>query len=147
MKSGKFTAAQNKNESGEFVDAICQLVEICEKQKGFIPRFCTDIPQDIVDFTLQDQKKYLYNLVMKDLGIGKQFEHALKKIQEEQEKEKRRREAEEKGEVFRDNEVTIDLYQDLRERINQDSKNVDEEDFEDYEGDFEEELNLEQEDE
>lgn len=147
MKSGKFTTAQNKDGKVNNINSIAKLVEICEKQKGFIPRFCTDIPQDIVDFTLQDQKRYLYNLVMKDLGIGKQFEHALKKIQEEQEKEKRRREAEEKGEVFRDNEVTIDLYQDLRERINQDSKNVDEEDFEDYEGDFEEESNLEQEDE
>jgi hypothetical protein len=38
MKSGKFTAAQNKAESGEFVDSVAELVELCEKE-GFIPRF------------------------------------------------------------------------------------------------------------
>jgi hypothetical protein len=31
MKSGKFTAAQNKAESGEFVDSIGELIEMCEK--------------------------------------------------------------------------------------------------------------------
>jgi hypothetical protein len=31
MKSGKFTAAQNKAESGEFVDSIGELIELCEK--------------------------------------------------------------------------------------------------------------------
>ena len=38
MKSGKFTAAQNKAESGEFVDSVGELIEICEKQ-GYIERF------------------------------------------------------------------------------------------------------------
>mgnify|MGYP006864401818 FL=1 len=52
MKSGKFTAAQNKAESGEFVDSISELVEICEKQ-GFIPRYHIDTPNDKVDETLQ----------------------------------------------------------------------------------------------
>ena len=32
MKSGKFTAAQNKAESGEFVDSIGELVALCEKE-------------------------------------------------------------------------------------------------------------------
>ena len=41
MKSGKFTAAQNKADSGEFVDSISALVEICEKD-GFIPRYYID---------------------------------------------------------------------------------------------------------
>jgi len=41
MKSGKFTAAQNKADQGEFVDSIAELVEICETQ-GFIPRFYID---------------------------------------------------------------------------------------------------------
>jgi hypothetical protein len=31
MKSGKFTAAQNKAEQGEFVDSVGELIELCEK--------------------------------------------------------------------------------------------------------------------
>ena len=57
MKSGKFTAAQNKAESGEFVDSISELVSICEKE-GFIPRYYTDGPMDRVDETLADLKFY-----------------------------------------------------------------------------------------
>ena len=37
MKSGKFTAAQNKSENGEFVDSFSEIVAFCEKD-GFIPR-------------------------------------------------------------------------------------------------------------
>jgi hypothetical protein len=43
MKSGKFTAQQNKEAEGEYVDSISELVEICEKQ-GFIPRYYVDGP-------------------------------------------------------------------------------------------------------
>ena len=35
MKSGKFTAAQNKAETGEFVDSVGELIELCEKE-GYI---------------------------------------------------------------------------------------------------------------
>ncbi|MBO7079835.1 MAG: hypothetical protein J6W64_08525 [Bacilli bacterium] len=38
MKSGKFTAAQNKAESGEYVDSVGELVMVCEED-GFIPRY------------------------------------------------------------------------------------------------------------
>ena len=44
MKSGKFTASQNKAENGEYVDSVSELVAICEKD-GFIPRYYTDGPQ------------------------------------------------------------------------------------------------------
>jgi hypothetical protein len=53
MKAGKFTAAQNKAENGEYVDSIAELVAICEEQ-GFIPRYYTDGPQDKVDRVLED---------------------------------------------------------------------------------------------
>jgi hypothetical protein len=43
MKSGKFTAAQNKSEAGEFVDSISELVLVCERD-GFIPRYYVDTP-------------------------------------------------------------------------------------------------------
>lgn len=43
MKSGKFTAAQNKEENGEYVDCIGSLVALCEAD-GFIPRYYVDEP-------------------------------------------------------------------------------------------------------
>jgi hypothetical protein len=53
MKSGKFTAAQNKAENGEFVDSVGELIELCEKQ-GYIERFYIEKPNDKVDLTIQD---------------------------------------------------------------------------------------------
>ena len=78
-KSGKFTAAQNKEAKGDFIDSIGELVSLCEKE-GFIPRYATDIPQDKVDLTLQDMNNYLNKLVTQDLGFGQQIEDSLKKI-------------------------------------------------------------------
>ena len=51
MKSGKFTAQQNKAEKGEYVDSISELVALCEKD-GFIPRYHIDEPKDKVDRVL-----------------------------------------------------------------------------------------------
>lgn len=79
-KSAKFTAAQNKEAKGDFVDSIGELIRICEKD-GFIPRYCTDIPQDKVDLTLRDMNEYVRKLVTQDLGFGQQIEDALRKIQ------------------------------------------------------------------
>lgn len=78
-KSAKFTAAQNKEAKGDFVDSIGELVRLCERE-GFIPRYATDIPQDKVDVTLQDMQGYLHKLVTQDLGFGQQIEDSLKKI-------------------------------------------------------------------
>lgn len=94
-KTAKFTAAQNKEAKGDFVDSVGELILMCERD-GFIPRFCTDIPQDKVDQTLKDQKDYIYKLVTQDLGFGQQIEDALKKIEIQrqlEEEEKRRAEA------------------------------------------------------
>ena len=79
-KSAKFTAAQNKEQKNDYVDAVGELVAMCERD-GSIPRYATDIPQDKVDITLNDMKGYLYKLVTQDLGFGQQIEDALKKIQ------------------------------------------------------------------
>ena len=51
MKSGKFTAQQNKAEKGEYVDSISELVALCEKD-GFIPRYYIEEPKDKVDRVL-----------------------------------------------------------------------------------------------
>lgn len=86
MKSGKFTASQNKAENGEYVDSVAELVAICEKD-GFIPRYYVDGPQDKVDRTLQDLQKYTRTLVTEEMGLGNLIENAIKQIQNDQEKE------------------------------------------------------------
>lgn len=86
MKSGKFTAAQNKQETGEAVDCIGELVALCEKD-GFIPRYYTDGPQDKVDRTLQDLQSYTRTLIMEETNLGALIEKAVKDIQEQKEKE------------------------------------------------------------
>ena len=86
MKSGKFTASQNKAENGEYVDSIAELVAICEKD-GFIPRYYTDGPQDKVDRTLQDLQKYTRTLVTEEMNLGNLIEQAIKQIQIDKEKE------------------------------------------------------------
>lgn len=85
MKSGKFTAQQNKAENGEFVDSISELVALCEEQ-GFIPRYYTDGPQDKVDRTLEDLKSYTRTLVTEEMNLGNLIESAVKQIAIEKEK-------------------------------------------------------------
>ena len=79
MKSGKFTAAQNKSESGEFIDSISELVELCEKE-GFIPRYYTETPMDKVDETLADLKGYTRSLVIEEMNLGNLIENAVKEM-------------------------------------------------------------------
>ena len=79
MKSGKFTAAQNKAEQGEFVDSISELVTLCEKE-GFIPRYYTDGPMDRVDETLEDMKHYTHSLVTEEMNLGNLIEKAVKQM-------------------------------------------------------------------
>lgn len=86
MKSGKFTAAQNKEEHGEYVDSISELVAICETD-GFIPRYYTDGPQDKVDRVLQDMQGYTRTLVTEEMNLGSLIERAVKQIEEDRERE------------------------------------------------------------
>lgn len=86
MKSGKFTAAQNKAETGEFIDSISELVEICEKE-GFIPRYYTESPMDKVDETLADLKGYTRSLVIEEMNLGNLIENAVKEMARQEAKE------------------------------------------------------------
>jgi hypothetical protein len=106
MKSGKFTAQQNKAESGEFVDSISELVEICEKQ-GFIPRYYTDIPNDKVDETLADLKFYTRTLVTEEMNLGNLIENAIKEMAKE--------EAKEEDEDLEDEIMTLDDIDHLKD--------------------------------
>ena len=84
MKSGKFTAAQNKAESGEFVDSIGELIELCEKE-GYIERYYIEQPHDKVDLTIQDMQRYTRTLIEDETNISTMVEKALRENAKEDE--------------------------------------------------------------
>lgn len=86
MKSGKFQAAQTKEENGESIDSIGELVAICEKE-GFIPRYYVDSPKDQVDRTLQDMQIYTRTLVTEELNLGNMLESAVREIESDRARE------------------------------------------------------------
>lgn len=120
MKSGKFTAQQNKAESGEYVDSISELVAICETD-GFIPRYYTDGPQDKVDRTLQDIQNYTRTLVTEEMNLGNLIENAVKQIELDKLKEAERdAEAADddealETELFESDENRYNTYEDYEE--------------------------------
>ena len=77
MKSGKFTAAQNKAEQDEFVDSVGELIEMCEKQ-GYIERYYIEQPNDKVDFTIQDMQRYTRTLIEEETNLSTMIEAALR---------------------------------------------------------------------
>ena len=82
MKAGKFTAAQNKAESGEFVDSIGELIELCEKQ-GYIERYYIESPKDKVDLTISDMQRYTRTLIEEETNLPIMVEKALREIEKE----------------------------------------------------------------
>jgi len=86
MKSGNFTAAQNKKDKGEFIDSISELVELCERE-GFIPRYYVDSPKDRVDETIRDLQGYTRSLVVEEMNLGNLIEGAVREMVREESKE------------------------------------------------------------
>lgn len=86
MKSGNFTANQNKIENGDSIDSVGELVAMCEKE-GFIPRYYQDEPKDKVDRTLQDLQNYTRTLVTEELNLGNLIENATKQIAQDKARE------------------------------------------------------------
>ena len=78
MKSGKFTAAQNKAENGEFVDSVGELIALCEKD-GYIERFYSESPNDKVDITLQDMQRYTRRLVEEETNLNELLQAAIER--------------------------------------------------------------------
>lgn len=85
MKSGKWTAAQNKQKEEGVIYAVCELVKICES-KGFIPRFYVDGPQDHADRVIQDLQQYTGDLVKGEADLSTMIESAAKQIELENER-------------------------------------------------------------
>lgn len=118
-KAGKFQEVQNKGEQHSFVDSIGELVAICEKEKGFLPRFEITTPQDIVDRTIMDMNKYVHKLVTDDMGLGQQIEDAIAKIKLQREMEEDEESAilddiEEAEQAILDDADLEDFYDEVR---------------------------------
>ena len=118
MKSGKFTAAQNKAENGEYVDSVGELVMMCEKD-GFIPRYYVDEPNDKVDQTILDMKRYTKTLITEETNLGNLIEEAIKANQKE----------DEAAAAADDGEVDTGLLEDDIEAL---EGQLHDQDFEDY---------------
>ena len=103
MKSGKFTAAQNKAESGEFVDSIGELIEMCEKQ-GYVERYYIESPKDRVDLTIADMQRYTRTLIEEETNLPVMVEKALRDI----EKEDKDNAANTEDEIVDDIEISLD---------------------------------------
>ena len=87
LKSGKFAAAQAKDEETDFVDSVGELVTLAEEQ-GFIPKYYISQPNDMVDQTIMDMQRYTYNLVTQETSLGTMLEAAMKQIEQDRENEK-----------------------------------------------------------
>lgn len=85
MKSGKWTAAQNKVKSEEDIDSISELVAMCERQ-GFIPKYTVDGPQDKADRIIEDMQKYTHDLIANETNLNILIERAGKQMAEEAER-------------------------------------------------------------
>ncbi len=103
MKSGKFTAAQNKAESGEFVDSIGELIEMCEKQ-GYIERYYIESPKDRVDLTIADMQRYTRTLIEEETNLPLMVEKALREI----DKEDKDNAANDETDIIDDIELSLD---------------------------------------
>ena len=126
MKSGKFTAAQNKAETGEFVDSVGELIELCEKE-GYIERYYIEKPNDKVDFTIQDMQRYTKTLIEEETNLSNMIEMALKQNAKEDEDEK--------------NQLDDDIVDDADLTIEELEKSLKDKDFEDFEEFKENEIN------
>lgn len=134
MKSGKFTAAQNKTESGEFVDSVGELVMLCEKE-GYIERYYVSEPKDKVDETLLDMKRYTRTLIGEESNLINMIEAAIKQNEREDRAE------EENNEVDIVTEDDIELEELEKELIDDDF-----EEFSDFlESETEKDNNIEEE--
>lgn len=109
MKSGKFTAAQNKAESGEFVDSIGELVMVCEKD-GYIERYYVDEPKDKVDAVLKDLESYTNRLVCDELNLGNLIENALRSMQDIENREEDEDEDDEELDIGLTDELEDEEY-------------------------------------
>lgn len=112
MKSAKFTAAQNKMESENDYQAVCELILMAEGE-GFIPRFDLEVPRDIVDATIKDMERYLNTLVREEQGLGNLIETAIAAMKREEEAEEVELDLDEDADDYQDLGLDDDDYSDF----------------------------------
>ena len=117
-KSAKFTAAQNKDEKGDFVDCVGNLVAYCEEQGGRIPRYQIEENYDIIDKVIKDLKEYTKSLVYADTSLARQIENYLDQRKAADSKKKMEEEAKAQGKEAPDisDEDIIEHVNDVREQ-------------------------------
>ena len=86
MRSGNFTAVQNKQDDENKLQSIGELVLMCEKD-GFMPRFYTDKPEDKIDLSILDMQNFTRDLVENETDIGTLIDNAVKQIQKDKDNE------------------------------------------------------------
>lgn len=96
-KTAKFTAAQNKEQQGDYINAAGQLVAYCEKYGGKIPKYEIKADYDIIDTIIKDLKQYNFSLVKDDPSLARQIEDYIKKKEILEQTKKDQEEAEQKG--------------------------------------------------
>ena len=96
-KSMHVTAAQNKEEKKDFIDSVGQLVAYCQKNGGAIPRYKINIPLDIVDKIINDQKQYTRTLIYQDSSLARQIQDYIKQARAADERKRDREKAKEMG--------------------------------------------------
>lgn len=122
MKSGKWTAAQNKAESNDDFNSIGELVALCERQ-GFIPRYYTDGPQDKLDRVIEDMQRYTHDLIANETNLNIIVESAAKQLIEEEARIAEAARQDEKSEEdklfdYNDSVITEDDYDEFNDLIN-----------------------------
>jgi hypothetical protein len=118
MKSGKFTALQNKQENGEFVDSIGELIELCERE-GYIERYYIESPKDRVDLTIADMQRYTKTLIEEETNLTIMVEKALREI--------------EKEDTETDNSLDLDIVDDVEVDLDDLEKEIRYSDYEEFE--------------
>lgn len=115
MHSAKFTAVQrSSSDRSGGLNTFSEFFALIETE-GFIPKFHTDEPMDIVDTTLENLKKFTKTLVLGDSNISQIVEESIQKMNER----------------ALDKELEIDINEDT------DIEDMDD-DYEDIDLDFEE---------
>ena len=124
-KSAKFTAAQNKEKTEDFIDSVGQMVAYCEKNGGQIPKFEIETDLDIVDKVIRDLKDYTKSLIYEDAALAREIEEYLKKkeISDSIRKEKKEAKESEAEYEMTDDEIT-DYNNMIKEQRQQDFATV-----------------------
>jgi transcription elongation factor Elf1 len=86
-KSAKFTAVQRSaSDRAGGMNTFGEFFEYIEKE-GFIPKWHTGEPMDIVDQTLDSLKRFTKQLVLGDSNLARLVEESLQKIKMEEEED------------------------------------------------------------